>query len=98
MEHDDKSNTVQFQDLKGQMNEGFYKRIQQKPNKKFYFELGFNSETNDNFNNPDSPLPSDNIIFTPQINNITMEMPNVPLLSQWNEIKNVPNKNFIILI
>ena len=89
MEEDDKTNTVLFQELKGRMNESFYKRIQEKPNKKFYFELGFNPEINDFFNDPNFVLPSDFQIFTPQINNITMLMPNVPLLSQWNEINSV---------
>lgn len=54
----------------------FYKRINNKVNKQFFFELEFDLDT---FGKKFSPL----------INNISMQMPDLPLLTNWNQINKV---------
>lgn len=69
--------------------------------KKFYLAMEFNKINNPEFY--DEKLYSLNMIenlsrlplYTPQINNISMKMPSVPILYEWNSIAKV---NFVIYI
>ena len=62
-------------------------------NKKFYLSMEFNKIDNSEFENslyyPLSAMPSNKRLYTPQINNISMMMPPVPLLYQWDEVPKV---------
>ena len=83
------TNNMKIDQFKGLASQNYYSKIQKLPNKQFYFELEFKSEYNPHFNQPTSLIPVDYQVFTPKINNITMKMPSVPLLSNLNEIKPV---------
>ena len=86
------TNNMKVQQFQGLDTENYYARIKKMPNKQFFFELEFKLESNPNYNDPVARLPADYQVFTPKINNITMKMPNVPLLSNWNDIKSVIHK------
>ncbi len=80
-------------DLQGKMSDDFYRRIQNKPNKQFYFELEYKNLNNPSFNDanyyPIFTAHLDSQLYTPQINNISMHMPEIPLLSQWEDLDKV---------
>ncbi len=76
-------------DLQGNMPKRFYDGIRRKPDNSFYFDLEFNTAVD--------PDPS-KFIFSPQINNITMEMPKVPLYTNWNSIDKVFKKFYKTLM
>ena len=92
IEEPDIKNNKNIEDLQGNMPERFYDGIRRKPDKSFIFELEFT-----NHRNPDTDADPNNtdprkFIFSPQINNISMEMPKVPLLTNWNSIDKVFKK------
>lgn len=73
--------------------------------KKFYFAMEFNQINNPEFQNERyyslDTLKSYNrtLLYTPQINNISMEMPSIPILYNWDKIPQVKrNQNFKIII
>lgn len=63
--------------------------------KKFYFAMEFNKINNPEFQNEKlyslAKLREYNrtLLYTPQINNISMEMPDTPVLYNWNKIPKV---------
>ena len=81
---------VSFGNVNGSLNENYYREIQGKPDKQFYFELEYKMLDNPEFNHHaeysifSSHLDSQ--LYTPQINNISMHMPDYPPLSQWNDL------------
>ena len=78
-----------IEDFQGNMTKEFYANIRRKPDKSFFFELEFTTNRNIDYDpNPNRDDPTV-VIYSPQINNITMEMPNVPLLTNWNQINKV---------
>lgn len=59
--------------------------------KKFYLSMEFNKINNYEYQNP-FLFPLDAVtkkLYTPQINNISMMLPPVPALYQWDDIPNV---------
>jgi L-ascorbate oxidase len=78
------------------MSEDFYEKNRNKSNKTFYFELEYKMLNNPTFNDPNYyPIFTahlDSQLYTPQINNISMHMPDRPLLSQWNDFKKVAKR------
>ncbi len=71
----------------------FFERIKQKPDKKFYFGMEFKKINNPEFNNPSlypiKLMPVLKQFYTPQINKISFDMPDVPLLSQFRDVPRV---------
>ena len=54
-----------------------------------FFELEFTNHRNPD-TDPDPKITDPKVFtFSPQINNISMEMPKVPLLTNWNSIDKV---------
>lgn len=97
---------TQINELKSFSNkeiDDLYEKIfdKNKTVKKFYLAMEFNKINNPEFY--DEKLYSLNMIenlsrlplYTPQINNISMKMPSVPILYEWNSIAKV---NFVIYI
>jgi hypothetical protein len=89
-------NFVQINDLESLLepeDEDFYDLIKREPNKQFYFGMEFKKINNPEFNDPSlypiKLIPFNEQYYTPQINEISFEMPEVPLLSQFNEILKV---------
>ena len=82
-------NNKKLEDLHGQMSKDFYENIRRKPDKSLFFELEFTTDRNPEFD-PNLNRTDPNVfIYSPQINNISMAMPNVPLLTNWNLIDQV---------
>ena len=63
------------------MPKAYYEKLSGKPNKKFYFEL--------QFERPPSKTAG---VFTPQINDISMEKPKLTLLTDWDKTDKVKLK------
>ncbi len=89
-------NFIQINDLESLLepeDEDFYNLIKREPNKQFYFGMEFKKINNPEFNDPSlypiKLIPFNEQYYTPQINEISFEMPEVPLLSQFNEIPKV---------
>ena len=80
----------------------FLEKINTTNVKKYYLAMEFNKISNPEFNDEHyyslSMLNELNRqqLYTPQINNISMHMPSVPLLYRWNEIPKVSNNNQMI--
>ncbi len=99
VEEPDIENNKNIEDLQGNMPKSFYERIRRKPDKSFYFELEFTNHRNPDTDTDPKNTDPNKFIFSPQINNISMEMPKVPLLTNWNSIDKVKknnSKNFIV--
>lgn len=88
-------NILSFRNVNGSLNENYYRDIQGKPDKQFYFELEYKILDNPEFNHHAAysifSAHLDSQLYTPQINNISMHMPDYPPLSQWNDL---PEDNF----
>lgn len=74
----------------------FLKKIKTSPNpKKYYLAMEFNKINNPEFQNERyyslSTIKEYNrtLLYSTQINNITMEMPSTPILFNWNKIPKV---------
>ena len=77
-------------DLRGKTPKALiYNEIRRQPDKKFFFELEFTNHRNTLFDTNPQITDPDLFIFSPQINNISMEMPKIPLLTNWNSINKV---------
>ena len=80
----------------------FLEKINTTNVKKYYLAMEFNKISNPEFNDEHyyslSMLNELNRqqLYTPQINNISMHMPSVPLLYRWSEIPKVSNNNQMI--
>ena len=88
---------IMIQDLQSrrscnQPNE-YYERIQQVPDKIFYFGMDLKAISNPEFNNPlFNPLfasPANQQFYTPQLNNLSFPMPPFTMLSQFEQIPKV---------
>lgn len=81
---------LSFSNVNGSVNELYNKEIQGKPDKQFYFELEYKILNNPEFNHqavyPIFSAHLDSQLYTPQINNISMHMPEYPPLTQWNDL------------
>jgi hypothetical protein len=79
----------------------FYQKINTTNVKKYYLAMEFNKINNPEYN--DEHFYSLNMIngvkrqqlYTPQINNISMHMPSIPLLYKWNKIPKVFQESII---
>ena len=89
IEESNVKNNKKIEDLQGQMPKEFYNNISRKPDKSFFFELEFTTDRNPDFDPNPKNIDPNVFIYSPQINNISMEMPNVPLLTNWNSINKV---------
>jgi hypothetical protein len=86
--------------VKGNLNKELYDRIRKQPDRKIFFEIEYKYLDNPAFNAKYTSLDLvhiDSQIYTPQINNISMEMPSAPLLFQWNDNPKVILRYFILL-
>ena len=83
------TNNRKLEELSGRMPQAFYENIRRRPDKSFFFELEFTTARNTEFD-PNIDRTDPNVfVYSPQINNISMVMPNVPLLTNWNLINQV---------
>lgn len=85
-------------EVKGNLNSELYQRIRRRPDRKFFFEIEYKYLDNPAFNSKHTSLDLvhiDSQVYTPQINNISMEMPSAPLLSQWNDN---PRVNIVLFL
>ena len=86
-------NNKKIEDLQGEFPKKFYDGMRRKPDKELFFELEFTNHRNPD-TDPDPKITDPKVfIFSPQINNISMEMPHAPLLTNWKSINKV--KTFI---
>ena len=89
IEESNVKNNKKIEDLQGEMPKEFYNNISRNPDKSFFFELEFTTDRNPDFDPNPKNIDPNVFIYSPQINNISMEMPNVPLLTNWNSINKV---------
>jgi len=77
-------------------------KIKSKNVKKYYLSMEFNKINNPEFENEKyyslNMLNDSNrqLLFTPQINNISLHMPSIPLLYKWDTISKVFIFRFLI--
>ena len=89
-------NYIEVNELKSLLpsdEEAFYEKIKETPDKQFYFGMEFKKINNPEFNDPllypIKLMPLNKQYYTPQLNNISFQMPDVPLLSQFESVPKV---------
>ena len=82
-----------LRNFQSESNTKFSKRIQENPDKKFFFGMQYKFINNPEYHQPDyypiETQPFDLRFYTTQFNSISMIMPASPALSQWDDLPKV---------